>query len=245
MIVFLTGDWNQSEFGPAMTDRSKQRLFTSQVLPLYESIGTSVNNNSSVANYYVQSDVNKSVHCSFSQVPEDQSASYDSEASDESLCQPALLLYSLKRRRMLTRLTKFGFGFSFYSRVRYSHVLRGFLLLEVNLELYFLPIQGGTLYKVNLFYDRDVDTRGFEVIDSLGLIAVPTKKNAIKFFKLNFVAKDLSVKQKFACPIITLKLVQIIVPPATESGSNISSLNYCAKSKILLVNLRGRLFLFI
>lgn len=233
LLVFLTGDWFRYEFNrkrpPPSIPNLDRKHFSSQVLPFYSSL----KDQSSI-------DIRNSL---IDDEDKDYSrASMLAEVTTEAQKEASLLIYSLKRRKIVSRISKFSFGFSFYSRIRYSDMFKGFLILEVNLSLFVLSISGRKLTKLNFAYDKDVDTRSFEVIDSLGLIAVGTKSGLVKLFAIDNDEARSPIPSKNQNMILNLKLVQMITLPLGES--QVSSLNYSEKSKILVVNERGACFYF-
>lgn len=224
LLVFITGSWHRYEFAPRVTAPApvNKKSFACQKLSYYNPNNMSMD----LGNGMFDKDVEASIR-----------DSYLSEISKENSNEAAILVYSLKRRKIVSKFSKFSFGFSFYSRVRYCHMLKGFLLIEVNLSLYLLTLSGRRLIKINFGLDKDIDTRCFEVMDSLRLIAVGTKAHSIKFFTLDESQRHKTNRN--SALILTLKHVQTLYLPTGDNAIHFSSLNYSESSKMLAINERG------
>ena len=229
-IVVFTGMWLKSEFNIKIS-----------VVPGHETVVSPFN-----AGNISQFSLNQSQQFKLSNIGDSSSLSgpsFFSELPLDANSQPGILIYSIKRLKLISRLNKFSFGFSFYSRVRYSSYLSGFLMLEVNLGIYFLSIAGRKLSKILLSHDKDIDTRTFEVLDSFGYLAVSTKgANAIKLFALS--NGDTKKSTRSGIPMIYINRLHIINLPGSRHGfSPITSISFTPKHGILIVSLKNRNYL--
>ena len=165
--------------------------------------------------------------------------SFMTEIPPDPNSQPAVYLYSVKRLKLLAKLASFSNGLSFYSPVRYSSTLSGFLMLEAGLELYFLSINGKRLTKILLSDSKRVDIKTFEVLDTLGLLAVATRGgNTVKLFALAHESTKRALITE--TPNVVLAQTHVIQLPKTLYRSSIRSLSFTPKNNILIVNMKSQ-----
>ena len=223
-VVVFTGIWLKSEFNLRPSAIPSNETFYSPI----NTINASFSQSTSIHQFKLS---NLGDSCS------SFGPSFISELPLDPSAQPAILIYSLKRLKLISKINKFSFGFTFYSRVRYSTHLSGFLLLEVNLGIYYLSVAGRKLSKILLSYDKDIDTRTFEILDSLGYLAVSTKSsNQIKLYALS--NEETRKSARAGIPVINISRTHVINLP--NARSPISTLSFTPKNGIFIVGFKNR-----